>query len=139
MAGDPLLDIAPATETVAGVPITGVSLSGLAVVMRKHDVLADLFKGGTVDATKVLATAPATVCAVIAAAAGRPGDEAAEKAIDKLPLGTQAELLDATVRLTFPQGIAPFRDRLLQLASLLTVAPVAASDAAEASPEQSSS
>ena len=139
MAGDPLLDIAPATETVAGIKLTGVSLHGVADLMRRFDVLADLFAGGVVESGKVLAKAPDTVVAVLAAAAGRPNDEAAEKKLATLPLGTQAELLDATVRLTFPGGIGPFRDRLVQLASTLRSEPLAADGAAPASPGQSSS
>jgi ABC-type tungstate transport system substrate-binding protein len=129
---DPLLDIAPATETVPGfpLPVTGMSLHAVAEVMRRHNVLAELFSGGTVDAARMLAKAPDTVVAVIAAAVGRPADEVAEQAIAKLPLGTQTRLLDRAVALTFPEGLAPFRDRLVQLASSLTIAPVAGDGAA---------
>jgi hypothetical protein len=136
---DPLLDIAPATETVAGLTVSGVSLRSVAGLMVRFSVLADLFGGGTVEANKMLAAAPDTVSAVIAAAIGRAGDQAAEKKIDDLPLGTQADLLDAAIRLTFPRGIGPFRDRLVQLASSLTVAPLAGDGGAPASPAQSSS
>ena len=136
---DPLLDIAPATETVAGLTVTGVSLRSVAGLMVRFSVLADLFGGGTVEANKMLAAAPDAVSAVIAAAIGRAGDQAVEKKIDGLPLGTQADLLDAAIRLTFPRGIGPFRDRLVQLASSLTVAPLAGDGAAPASPGQSSS
>jgi hypothetical protein len=136
---DPLLDIAPATETVAGLTVTGVSLRSIAGVMVRFSVLGDLFGGGTVEANKMLAVAPDAVSAVIAAAIGRAGDQAAEKKIDDLPLGTQADLLDAAIRLTFPRGIGPFRDRLVQLASSLTVAPLAGDGATPASPGQSSS
>ena len=136
---DPLLDIAPATETVAGLTVTGVSLRSVAGLMVRFSVLADLFGGGTVEANKMLAAAPDAVSAVIAAAIGRAGDQAAEKKIDDLPLGTQADLLDAAIRLTFPRGIGPFRDRLVQLASSLTVAPLVGDGGASASPGQSSS
>ena len=136
---DPLLDIAPATETVAGLTVTGVSLRSVAGLMVRFSVLADLFGGGTVEVSKMLAVAPDAVSAVIAAAIGRPGDQAAEKKIDDMPLGTQADLLDAAIRLTFPRGIGPFRDRLVQLASSLTVAPLAGDGGAPVSPGQSSS
>jgi hypothetical protein len=139
MAGDPLLDIALATETVAGLTVTGVSLRGVAKLMRRFDVLADLFAGGVVESARIIDKAPDAIAAVLAAAIGRPGDEAAEKKLDDLPLGTQAELLDAAIRLTFPGGIGPFKDRLVQLASSLTVAQLAGDGAAPASPDQSSS
>ena len=136
---DPLLDIAPATETVAGLTVTGVSLRSVAGLMVRFSVLAELFGGGPVEANKMLAAAPDAVSAVIAAAIGRAGDDAAEKKIDDLPLGTQADLLDAAIRLTFPRGIGPFRDRLVQLASSLTVAPLAGDGVVPVSPDQSSS
>jgi hypothetical protein len=139
MAGDPFLDIAPVTQTIAGLTVTGVSLRRVAALMVQFPVLAGMFKGGGVDASNLMEAGPDVVTAVIAAAAGRTGDKAAEKKIDDLALGTQAELLLAAVRATFPDGVDPFKDRLLQLASLLTVTSAAGGDVAEASPEQSSS
>ena len=137
---DPLLDIAPASEVIAGLTVTGVSLRGVAKIMARQPILAELFGGGTVDLTRALAAAPDAVAAFVAAAIGRAGDDAAEAAIDNLALGTQAQLLDAAIRYTFPEGIAPFKDRLLRLASALTVNAVEGADgAAQASPRESNS
>jgi hypothetical protein len=137
---DPFLDIAPATETVAGVTVTGVSLRVIAGLVARSPVLADLLAGGTLQADRLLAAAPDAVAAVVAAAIGRAGDAAAEAKFDGLPLGLQVQFLDAAIRATFPEGIAPFKDRLLRLASALTVSAAAAGDdAPAASPAGSSS
>lgn len=129
---DPFLDIAPASETVAGVPVTGVTLRMVAGLMAKSPVLGAMIGGGTVDAAQLAGAAPDAVTALVTAAIGRPGDAAAEAKFDGLPLGLQAQFLDAAIRVTFPEGIGPFKDRLLRLASALTVSAPAAGDAAPA-------
>jgi hypothetical protein len=116
--------------------VTGVSLRSVAGLMVRFSVLADPVRrrhgGGNQDVGGGAGRGVRRDC-------GRAGDQAAEKKIVDLPLGTQADLLDAAIRLTFPRGIGPFRDRLVQLAFSLTVAPLAGDGAAAALPSQSSS
>jgi hypothetical protein len=139
--GDPLLDIAPASEKVAGQTVTGVSFAGVVKLMRRFPVIAQLFKG-SVTADEMMDAGPDAVAAILAASISRPDDAEAEKALTVWPLGRQVELLDAAIRATFPDGVGRFRDRLLQLAGVLADEPPpqqpAGSDAAEASPAQPS-
>jgi hypothetical protein len=135
---DPFLDIAPATETVAGVPVTGVTLHMVAGLMTKSPVLGAMIAGGTVDAAQLAGAAPDAVTALVLAAIGRPGDAAAEEKFKGLPLGLQAQFLDAAIRATFPEGVGPFKETLLRLASALKVSAAdAGDDAAAGSPAPS--
>ncbi len=116
---DPLLDIVPETEEVAGVTLSGLSIEDCVALMRKYSAIADMFAGRGVEADRLFAVGPQAIHSILAASAGRSGDEAAEAALARLPLGTQTQMIDVTLRLTWPEGLDDFRDRLLRLASVL--------------------
>jgi hypothetical protein len=143
---DPFLDIAPAAEMVAGVPVPGLTFESLAALMNRFALLAGLFAGGTVDAAQMLAAGPEAAAAFMAAGIGRLGDAAVEGKFRTLPVGTQVAFLDATIRASFPDGLQSFRDRLVRLAAVLAVdtgeaaqGGTAATEADQASPHPSSS
>lgn len=123
MAG--LLDIAPATEQVAGVAVYGVSARGLAHLLGKFPELRKAMSGVGVSMEDVAKAAPDAISAIIAAGVGKPGDEETEELADRLPLEVQAEFLEAIIRLTMPKGVNPFLQRLATLGIAFNGAPVA--------------
>jgi hypothetical protein len=77
--------------------------------------LRALISGRDVGLDQLLALGGDIVGAVIAAGCGQVGDELAEAAAGRLPLDDQAELLTAVMKLTMPQGIGPFVDKLSRM------------------------
>ena len=61
------------------------------------------------------------VAAIIAAGCGYPGDNTAETIAGSLSLDIQADFLAAILRLTLPNGVGPFVEKLTALGSLLGV------------------
>jgi hypothetical protein len=76
--------------------------------------LKDAFVGGKLqfDADSIVAVAPEAIAAIIAAGCGYPGLIKAIERAAKLPVGTQAALLDAIIELTMPDGVGPFVEAL---------------------------
>ncbi|MHB2169966.1 phage pre-tape measure protein [Alsobacter sp. R-9] len=125
-----LLDLAPATETVRGVTVYGVSAEGIAVLLRRFPELRTLMTGGAVDAEALLKAAPEAVKAIIAAGIGHPGSTEQEEAAARLPIEIQADFLEAIIRTTLPSGFGPFAERVKALAGrTLNVQPVASGGA----------
>ncbi len=128
MAG--LVDIAAITEkvTVAGtaIEVPGVSAAGVASLLARFPELRKLMTGISVAAEDLLKVGPAALAAILAAGTGAPGDEAAEAAATRLPLGDQADLLAAILRVTLPGGIDPFVEKLAGLGLLVEGKPAAA-------------
>lgn len=123
-----LLDIAPVSElipvpgkggTKQDVEVFGVSAEGIAYLFNKFPEIRMLMTGKTLEKDKLAKLAPAAIAAIIAAATGSPGDKKAEAVAARLPLESQMDILDATVRLTMPGGIGPFAERLTSLAAML--------------------
>jgi hypothetical protein len=114
-----LLDIAPLTQTVTirdqSIEITGVSAKGVAQLLLRFPELRALISGREVGLDQLLALGGDIVAAVIAAGCGQVGDELAEAAAGHLGLDDQAELLTAIMKLTLPQGLGPFVDRLARM------------------------
>jgi hypothetical protein len=118
MAG--LVDIAPATETVTirgtAIEVYGVSAAGVAHLLARFPALRQLMSGVEASADDLMALAGEAVAPVIAAGTGAPGDADAEAAAGRLSIDEQADLLSAIFRLTFPQGVGPFVEKLGALA-----------------------
>jgi hypothetical protein len=114
-----LLDIAPLTETVTvrdhSVEVTGVSAKGVAQLLLRFPELRALISGRDVGLDQLLALGGDIIAAVIAAGCGMLGDERAEAAAGRLGLDDQAALLAAIMKLTMPQGIGPFVDKLTRM------------------------
>jgi hypothetical protein len=114
-----LLDIAPLTETVTvrdqSIEVTGVSAKGVAQLLLRFPELRALISGRDVGIDQLLALGGDIVAAVIAAGCGQAGDARAEAAAGYLGLDDQAELLAAIMKLTMPQGIGPFVDKLSRM------------------------
>lgn len=116
MAG--LLSIAPLTETVHGVTVTGVSLAGVAHLLAKFPELRMLMAGKEVDANDLITLAPQAVAEIIAAGVGFPGDGEQVEHAQTLSLELQADFLEAILRLTMPKGVGPFVEKITKLGAV---------------------
>lgn len=122
---DDLLDLAPASETVPirgkNLAVSGVSAKGIISLLRRFPAMADIFtaESGASDVEKlsglVVAIGGDLVGAVIAAGLGHPGDEKREQVAAGLGAGEQFDLVEAIVRVTFPNGIAPLVEKVRAL------------------------
>ncbi|TIX27303.1 hypothetical protein [Mesorhizobium sp.] len=121
MAG--LLDIAALTEKVpvgaAKVEVFGVSAKGVAVLLGRFPELRLLMTGREIGPERLMQMGGDVVAAVIAAGIGFPGDEGQEAAAGRLNVEAQADLLAATLRLTFPNGLGPFVEKLTALGAVM--------------------
>ncbi len=128
MAG--LIDIAAVTEkvTVAGteIEVPGISAAGVASLLVRFPELRKAMSGLEVSTKELLKMGPAALAAILAAGTGAPGDEAAEAAAAKLPVGPQTDLLAAILRVTLPGGLGPFVEKLDGLGLLMESKPAAA-------------
>ena len=118
-----LLDIAPATEQVAvrgqKLPVYGVSAKGIAYLLSRFPDLRLMMTGRAVDVERLLEMGGDAVEAIIASGLGHPGEEDYERAAGKLSLEEQADILSAVLRLTLPNGIAPFVEKLTALGGIV--------------------
>lgn len=114
-----LLDIAPLTEKVsvggATVEVSGVSASGIISLIARFPEFRLLMTGKEVDVGSLIAMGGQAVAAIIAAGVGFPGDEAQEAAAARLPLEAQTDILAAIIKVTLPNGIGPFFEKLTAL------------------------
>jgi hypothetical protein len=129
-----LTDIAAATETVAGVPVYGVSAKGIAILLNRFPVIRQLFGGQEIDFTPDLITtlAPDAIACIIAAGTGSPGDPKAEEAASKLSIQIQADMLDKIITLTMPNGVGPFVAMIERIGATLGVNAPGAEDGSKA-------
>lgn len=127
-----LADLSGAAETVEVrgqmVDVYGVSAKGAGHLLAKYPELRKLFSGVDVDTDVLMELGGDIVAAVIAAGTGSPGDHKTEEMACKLSISEQADLLEAVLRLTLPQGIGPFVARLEGLGGVLNVAAPSDSD-----------
>lgn len=118
-----LIDIAPALETVeirgARIEVCGVSAKGIALLLGRFPDLRAMMAGRTVEPERLMETGGDAVAAIIAAGCGYPGDPEQESAAGRLPLDAQADLLAAILRLTLPNGVGPFVEKLSALGLIL--------------------
>lgn len=139
-----LLDIVPATETVTvqgqAVAVQGVSATGVAHLLGRFAEIRAMLAGRIIDPDKLVTMGGPIVAAIIAAGCGHAGNADAERIAGSLGVDEQADLLAVILRLTLPQGVGPFVEKLTAMGGLLGVtAPVSAKATATTSPEPSSS
>jgi hypothetical protein len=115
-----LLDIAPSGEVVkvwgADLDIPGLSAAGLVHLWTHFPALQGLFDSGkAADPQSIMEAAPGAIAAIIAAGTGAPGCPQSEAQAAKMPIDSQLEVLTAIVRVSMPQGLGPFVERLMAL------------------------
>ena len=114
-----LIDIAPVTAEVVirgnSIAVQGVNARGVALLLARFPELRAVVTGREVALEAILALGGEVISAIIAAGTGSPGDVQAEQAADNLSLEEQADLLAAIFRMTMPNGVGPFVDRLTAL------------------------
>jgi hypothetical protein len=122
MSKQPGLNLADLTAQTEDVPygesffsVSGVSAKDAVSIFKRFPKLVSLLGG--FNLTTFIETAPDAVAAIIAAACGQLGNEAAEENASRLPMEAQFDILEAVGRLTFTNGFAPFVQRIMRLAS----------------------
>lgn len=115
-----LLDIGQISESVSvrgkDVEVKGISGRGILVLLDKFPEVKELLTTQSgVTAEDLVRITPDAVAAVIAAGCGYPGNKEAEEFADQLTVGEQVELIDAIFRVTFPEGVGPFVEKLTKL------------------------
>ncbi|RWF44297.1 MAG: hypothetical protein EOS65_02665 [Mesorhizobium sp.] len=127
-----LLDIAPLTETVpvggAQIEVFGVSAKGVVSLLARFPEVRMLMNGKEVGVDRLMQMGGDAIAAVIAAGVGLPGDEEQEQIAARLPIEAQADLLAAIIKVTLPNGIGPFVEKLTALGAIV-------GSVAEASPK----
>jgi hypothetical protein len=116
-----LMDVVPARTVVyvngAPVELRGISISNIVTLFGRFPELQQAIlmqQSPTVE--EIVAMAPRALSSMIAAGAGGLGDPAQEKRADELDASTQLAMLTAIIKLTMPDGIGPFVERLTALA-----------------------
>ena len=104
-------DLVPQAESVRigddTVQVRGIELGDLAFLFVRFPELRQLFDGATVDARTINALGRQASAALVAAATGHAGDEDAEAILGRLPSGLTLEIVLKSVRVGFPNGLAP--------------------------------
>lgn len=117
-----LLDIAPLTEkvTVGGktLVVYGISAKGLVSLIASFPEIKRLMAGKEVDVASLMSMGGDAISAIIAAGIGFPGDEKQEEAAARLSLEVQADILTAIIKVTLPNGIGPFVEKLTALGAV---------------------
>lgn len=117
-----LLDIADIVETVTingtKVDVPGISAEGIAHLFQRFPEIRAAITGKSVPVERWAAMGVDAVAAIIAAGCGAPGDAAHEAKARKLPAAAQADLLEAIVKVTMPEGPASFIQRLTAMLGL---------------------
>ncbi|KQU77702.1 hypothetical protein ASD12_18045 [Mesorhizobium sp. Root102] len=111
---DDLLDLGPAEEVVSirgkTLLVRGVPSKGIIAILRRFPDLASAIEGGTSDVEKLAALVMAiggdVIVAIIVAGLGKSGEKAYEDKAETLPAGDQFSLILATLRTSFPNGLA---------------------------------
>lgn len=112
-----------AAETVSvrgkAIAVPGVSAKGIAYLLTRFPDLRALMAGRKIEEAALLAMGGDAVAAIIAAGTGAPGDDKAEAIAGTLPLDAQADLIAAILKVTMPQGVGPFVEKLTGLGLLV--------------------
>lgn len=119
-----LLDIAPTTAveivTINGLPLTvhGLRVPALASIVARFPDLSFLIGGaGGMSMPRLIGQLGAATGPIIAAAMDELGNEKSEKIASDLLAEQQLELIAAIFRLTFPNGLVSFIEKLGTLMS----------------------
>lgn len=120
-----LIDTASAVETVTigkvKVEVPGISAHGISILLRRFPELRKMMSRKGADAELLMKMGPDIVVAAIAAGLGLPGDEAEEARARVLTFGPQLDLIEAILRVTFPDGLLPFVQKLERLGVLVNL------------------
>lgn len=116
-----LLDIAPKYAEIEGVTVPGISAEGIAHILNQFPEIQRLVQGRDVPAEEIMQRFPLAVSVIIAAGCGHPGDKDHEAAAARLSIETQLDFLQTIMRVTFPNGLMSFVERVTRLASGLDV------------------
>ena len=94
--------------------VRGVSADGIASIVSRFPELIPLVNGSVTESLipRLIASCGAAVGPIIAIGCGHRDEEAYEQCGATLPLEQQIKLLDAIFRLTFPNGIGRFVEKL---------------------------
>lgn len=115
-----LADIAPMHEDVpmgdSFIRVHGISAKDGLDIFKRFPKMVGMVTGEGFNLAAFLSVAPDAVAAIIATAAGSPGDTKAEAGAAKLGLELQFDILEAVGRLTFTKGFGPFAERIMALA-----------------------
>jgi hypothetical protein len=128
-----LLDIAPGVEEVTlgarKVALHAISAKNLAELLKAAPAVRMMISGVKPEPDMLIAQAPDAVALAIVMAAHVPEEKRAEEAahVATWSIDTQANALDAIWRVTFPNGSAPFVERLERMGLLQPATPAAAS------------
>lgn len=108
----------PVTAGALTVPLRPVTLIECLRLLRRFPALKAALFGGEVDEASMLDvlldSGPEAVAALVAVAAGKSSTDY-EAVIARLPDDTLIPLVNATIKLTMPEGIEPFFARLTGL------------------------
>jgi len=117
MASLKLTDLVAHTEEVAygdgSFTVRGLTILQIATLLKRFPDLLRFLGTGKMETDAIAALAPDLIAAIIATGCGEPE---AEDKVGLLPIGVQADVMAAIVRLTIPQGFGPFVDALTLMA-----------------------
>jgi hypothetical protein len=115
-----LADLAPMSEDVtigdSFITVHGIGVKAGLDIAKRFPQIVGMLGGEGFNLGTFLTVAPDAVSAIIAAATGHLGNEAAEEAAGNLSVEAQWDILEAVGRLTFSKGFAPFVERIMALA-----------------------
>lgn len=102
--------------------VGGVSAQGVMILLDRFPELRKIMSGKGDDSSgaKIVEMMPEALGAIIAAGCGAPGDKDQEAIARNLTIAEQVELVDEIFKLTFPQGLRPFVERLVKLTDQFT-------------------
>jgi hypothetical protein len=118
-----LLDLAPAPATVrvgtTEISVTGVSVGVIVALLWRFPELQRMMakaEGEEINAADLMMLGGKATSAIIAAGCGEAGNPEYERVAGSIPAAAQSDLLAAILKLTMPDGIVPFAERLVGLA-----------------------
>jgi hypothetical protein len=119
--------------------VYGLSFRQLASIISRFPKIAELFLGSGLAFASILGKEPEAANAIMAAGCRAPAES--EQEFEFLSASAQIDIIGAVFSQTFPQGLAPFSERIAQLVSTLDISPAPAKSEAstESSPAASAS
>lgn len=118
-----LLDIAPVGATVVvqgkAIDVQGVNAKGVALLLARFPALRALMSGRDVGISDLMEMGGDIVAAIIAAGCGQPGNAEYEAAAGRLSINDQADFVAEILRLTMPNGVGPFVEKVSKMGTVL--------------------
>jgi hypothetical protein len=118
-----LLDIAPLKANVnlrgTDYPVVGINVEGIAYLLRRFPVVANVLGNAemraNLSAATFMALAPEIIDAIIATGLGHPNSPEHEKALHNLSFDEQLECIEKILEVTMPRGLRPFVETIERL------------------------